>query len=457
MRFKTTHLFLAIPLFLSFQACSSSEGGKGGGLVLKEKEHITPDFLSNFEKQQWGDTVEINKNYDLYFDFSATMLRAVNDASMKEIITTAFDGLGPQDRIYSIGENNAVKEITGDKATKQNSVLGPANYTQKLTYMTPNINNIIANRNRPAIMVTDFSVDEGRPTTDADGVTSMFVRGSEYAKQFETWFSQGGSIRIYGKYISEAGKSTPVYVIAFLPAAYSESHRVNGLLSELNSKLSNDFKFDFHTHIGNATTTPNGDHLSDGSKLALNLSNKQLNNQYGELMIIAAEKIKNANSDKKLREAIEKSVFTGLSFQFDSTCFLKDATFTSTCDNMVLKSADELMAKSLDKPSVNSVFRPVTFDGQFQIGLDCKKAQQANLYGSSQLVRYHIAIDKVSKDINYNHSLAKKALQYPIGKKTIMNNCLLASIEKAMKDCANEYKSGRPVYTIFVYFRKLKK
>ena len=129
------------------------------------------------------------------------MLRAVNDASMKEIITTAFDGLGPQDRIYSIGENNAVKEITGDKATKQNSVLGPANYTQKLTYMTPNINNIIANRNRPAIMVTDFSVDEGRPTTDADGVTSMFVRGSEYAKQFETWFSQGCSIRIYCKYI----------------------------------------------------------------------------------------------------------------------------------------------------------------------------------------------------------------------------------------------------------------
>jgi hypothetical protein len=451
MRFKTTHLFLAIPLFLSFQACSSSEGGKGGELKIDEKKHVTPEALSALEKELWGDTISINKSYDLYFDFSATMKRAVNDATMKELITTAFDGLDPQDRIYSIGENKAVKEITGDKAAKQNSVLGPANYVQTLTFMTPNINNIVANATRPAVMFTDFSVDEGRPTTDADGVSSYFVRGSEYAKQFESWFSTGGSIRVYGKYLAEAGVSTPVYVIAFLPNGYDESHRVSGLLTELDAKLSKDFAFNFHTHIGDVVTTPNGDHLSDANKMALNGSNKSLNNGYGELMKIKSEKFINAAKEKTLRDNIEKSIYTGISFKMDSTCFLTQPEFNGSAHMVTPESETHLKIKD---GKLTSIYKSMVFDGQFNIGIDCNKAKQSNMYPSAQLMRYHISISKVAKEVQYNTTLAKKALQYQLGKQKIMNNCLLASLEKAMKDCANNFSGNYPLYSVYTYVRK---
>lgn len=451
MRFKTTHLFLAIPLFLSFQACSSSEGGKGGELKIDEKKHVTPEALSALEKELWGDTISINKSYDLYFDFSATMKRAVNDATMKELITTAFDGLDPQDRIYSIGENKAVKEITGDKAAKQNSVLGPANYVQTLTFMTPNINNIVANATRPAVMFTDFSVDEGRPTTDADGVSSYFVRGSEYAKQFESWFSTGGSIRVYGKYLAEAGVSTPVYVIAFLPNGYDESHRVSGLLTELDAKLNKDFAFNFHTHIGDVVTTPNGDHLSDANKMALNGSNKSLNNGYGELMKIKSEKFINAAKEKTLRDNIEKSIYTGISFKMDSTCFLTQPEFNGSAHMVTPESETHLKIKD---GKLTSIYKSMVFDGQFNIGIDCNKAKQSNMYPSAQLMRYHISISKVAKEVQYNTTLAKKALQYQLGKQKIMNNCLLASLEKAMKDCANNFSGNYPLYSVYTYVRK---
>jgi len=451
MRFKTTHLFLAIPLFLSFQACSSSEGGKGGELKIDEKKHVTPEALSALEKELWGDTISINKSYDLYFDFSATMKRAVNDATMKELITTAFDGLDPQDRIYSIGENKAVKEITGDKAAKQNSVLGPANYVQTLTFMTPNINNIVANATRPAVMFTDFSVDEGRPTTDADGVSSYFVRGSEYAKQFESWFSTGGSIRVYGKYLAEAGVSTPVYVIAFLPNGYDESHRVSGLLTELDAKLSKDFAFNFHTHIGDVVTTPNGDHLSDANKMALNGSNKSLNNGYGELMKIKSENFINAAKEKTLRDNIEKSIYTGISFKMDSTCFLTQPEFNGSAHMVTPESETHLKIKD---GKLTSIYKSMVFDGQFNIGIDCNKAKQSNMYPSAQLMRYHISISKVAKEVQYNTTLAKKALQYQLGKQKIMNNCLLASLEKAMKDCANNFSGNYPLYSVYTYVRK---
>jgi hypothetical protein len=451
MRFKTTHLFLAIPLFLSFQSCSSSESGKGGELKIDEKKHVTPEALSALEKELWGDTISINKSYDLYFDFSATMKRAVNDATMKELITTAFDGLDPQDRIYSIGENKAVKEITGDKAAKQNSVLGPANYVQTLTFMTPNINNIVANATRPAVMFTDFSVDEGRPTTDADGVSSYFVRGSEYAKQFESWFSTGGSIRVYGKYLAEAGVSTPVYVIAFLPNGYDESHRVSGLLTELDAKLSKDFAFNFHTHIGDVVTTPNGDHLSDANKMALNGSNKSLNNGYGELMKIKSEKFINAAKEKTLRDNIEKSIYTGISFKMDSTCFLTQPEFNGSAHMVTPESETHLKIKD---GKLTSIYKSMVFDGQFNIGIDCNKAKQSNMYPSAQLMRYHISISKVAKEVQYNTTLAKKALQYQLGKQKIMNNCLLASLEKAMKDCANNFSGNYPLYSVYTYVRK---
>lgn len=171
---------------------------------LEENSHFAPAVFLKLEKSIRSDSAVCDNNYDLYFDFSATMARAVKDQKIKELVTAAFDKVEEGDKIYSIGENQQLKEISGDEATKTNQVLGPKNYTQKMTYMTPNMNNIQSNLSRPVLMFTDFSVDEGRPTTDMDGITSSFVRGPEFASQFKAWFLSGGSIKIYGKKIGRA-------------------------------------------------------------------------------------------------------------------------------------------------------------------------------------------------------------------------------------------------------------
>lgn len=68
---------------------------------------------------------------------------------------------------------------------KKNQVFGVVNYTQKMTYMTNNINNIISHLQKPSVIFSDFSVDEGKPSRDMNGVTTSFVRGPEYKSNFQ--------------------------------------------------------------------------------------------------------------------------------------------------------------------------------------------------------------------------------------------------------------------------------
>jgi hypothetical protein len=438
----------------TFFSCGSdgSEDGAKGTPALAEKSHFTVAAISTLEKNLRGDSTSCNENYDLYFDFSATMKRAVNDQNIKDLITNAFDGLGTSDKIYSIGENKDLKEITGDKATKQNSVLGPANYTQMMTYMTPNINNIAANLDRPAIIFSDFSVDEGRPTTDADGVTSSFVRGSEYANQIKSWFMNGGSVKVYGKMIAEGGSPMPVYAIAFLPAGFNEKHRMSRILGDLERLLSKDMYFDLHTRFGKVEASP--EEVKDARKLAVNGSCQSLENGYGEIMKFNADKLMGVASDKALREVVEGNFVSGINFSPDSTSFLMVSGFSGE-SQIVVPASKEALSKETSVS--NPFFKELTFtDNSIKFGYDFNKAKQANLYQKDQLLRYRISVSGVQKSIRFDSDKATKTLQYKLksGGKMIMNNCLFKSIEKAMQDCANEYKPAEAAYSVYFFIKK---
>ena len=444
-------LALLSTVIISCGSDGTEEGAKGTP-PLAEKAHFTVPALTELEKNLRGDSTSCNENYDLYFDFSATMKRAVNDQNIKDLITNAFDGIGSADRIYSIGENKDLKEITGDKATKQNSVLGPANYTQLMTYMTPNINNIAANLNRPALMFSDFSVDEGRPTTDADGVTSSFVRGSEYANQIKSWFMNGGSVKVYGKMIAEGGAPMPVYVIAFLPAGFGEKHRLNRVLGDLDQKLSKDICFDLHTLFGKVEASP--EDFKDARKLAVNNSCQLLENSYGEIMKFNADKLMGIVGDKAVREGTADNFVSGIKFVGDSTSFLMVSGFSGECQNVVPASKEAL---SKETTTSNPFFKDLTFaDNAIKFGFDFNKAKQANLYQKDQLLRYRISVSGVQKSIRFDSDKASKTLQYKLksGGKMIMNNCLFKSIEKAMQDCANEYKPAEAAYSVYFFIKK---
>lgn len=448
---STISLIILSGSFLYFFTCCGDGSSEKKTSILNEKNDFTVAQISKFEQQQCGDTLQVNTGYDLYFDFSATMLRVVTDPAIKEIITSAFHGLDvTQDKLYAIGTNSVVKEITGDKVTKQNNVMGAINYTQTMTFMTPNINQIVLNPNRPALILSDFSIDEGRPTRDADGIVSTFIREAEYASSFEAWFNSGGSIRVYGKII----KGMPVYAIVFIPNGYTNEHRMNQLIKNLDSQLSKDIKFDFHTRFVNVTQNYSGERMSDEHKMAVNGSMLPLINNMGELMVIQPDKLMSASSNKDLREKLEVSIFTGLGYTLDTTSFIQAPEFKSKISKIIRSEKNGI---DLDKNAKISIFKDLKVSNSFEIGVDVNKSKQPNLYQSLQVIRYHIYASKVSSEIRFNTSLAQKTLQYdlPSGGKMIKNNCLLKSLELGMKNYASNFKF-KPLYSIYTLIRQKK-
>jgi hypothetical protein len=450
MRFKTTHLFLAIPLFLSFQDCSSSEGGKNKTQEITVAEAKDAKKISKHEQSLRTETANSTTSCDLYFDFSATMKRAVNDVVIQGLITNAFDGLGAQDRIYSIGENKNIKEISGDKAAKQNSVLGLTNYTQKLTYMTPNINNILANPTKPAVMFTDFSVDEGEITKDFEG-TSTFIRGSKYADQFEKWFLQGGTVKIYGKFLAEANVKTPVYVIVFMPSNLTPKNNVYRIVRDLDAKLSQDFNFEFNTHFGDVYSEGNEGLNADAFKIATSKSNNKLstevNNNLGESMIFASKQLIAKTNQKKIDSL--KHAIVRMKLKEDPNCFLKLTEIKSESSLVVALSKQKWANRTAKFAS--DIYKPIVYNASnhvLEIGLN---KTESNFYDSSRMVRTYISVSKVAPTVKYNEELAKKSLQYYIGKPKIMNNCLLASLDLAMKNVATKFNGNYPLYSVYTF------
>lgn len=445
-----TLYFLSI--FFIFSSCGNDPVKKSYILNKKLAEDIK--YLSDFEKQLRGDTLKTETSYDLYFDFSSTMKRGVTDKIYGQLIQDAFYKIGPSDNLYSIGENPELKLITGTNVEKKNQVLGGVNYTQSMTYMTNNINNIISHLQKPAVIFTDFSIDEGKPSRDMDGITSSFVRGPEYKKQFSEWLMSGGSIRIYGKYIVEKGSKMPIYAIAFLPSCYSSTHRVNGILELLENNLKADIYFDLHPNFVTITTPPdNSVFLSDIHKIGNNTkSHYLLENNLGELLLFSASEF--INKIKPFQKEVETTFFGGLGWRDNNTSYLQEPIFTSEITEIAPENNKKLSSKL--NPQAIPIFNQLnTVDTVFQIPMNFKEACQPKYYKQQlHLIRYSIQISGCSNKPRWDKEKASACLQYKLnsGNKPLLNTCLYESIDQSL-EIASSSKRLTTVYSIYSFIK----
>ena len=438
-------------LVLFFSSCSEDIKTE---LRLNKNIGEKIPYLSTFETQLRGDTLKIDPTFDLYFDFSSTMKRGVADKIYGKLIQDAFYKIEPSDNLYSIGENPELKLITGTNVEKQNQVLGVVNYTQKMTYMTNNINNIISHLQKPSVIFSDFSVDEGKPSRDMNGVTTSFVRGPEYKKQFSDWLISGGSIRIYGKNILENGTKMPIYAIVFLPSNYSETHRLNGILDLLDENLKGDFYFDFHPNFVKFPSQPNNtDYLSDIYKIGnKSKSHYPLDNNLGELLIFPSADF--INKVKPFQKEVATTFFGGLGWKDENSSYLQGPIFASEISEIDPLDKENLSTKLNDKPIpiFNSL---VTVDSVFQIPMNFKEASQPKYYKDKlHLIRYSIQITGANKTPRWDKEKAVLTLQYNLksGGKLFLNTCLYDSIEQALELATTSFKTTT-VYSIYSFIK----
>ena len=415
-------------------------------------------YLSNFERELRGETIKIDPSFDLYFDFSSTLKRGVTDKVYGKLIQDAYYKIEPSDNMYSIGENKELKLITGSNVEKQNSVLGAVNYVQNMTYMTVNINNVVSHLQKPAVIFSDFSIDEGKPSRDMEGITSSFIRGPEYKKQFSTWLISGGSIRIYGKYIMEKGTKMPIYVIVFLPSGYSPSHRFNNILDLFDKNLKADIFFDFHPNFVKFTSQPSDPtYLSDSLHFGKQSNGHlKLEDDLGEFMISSSDDF--MTNVTKHHKKVKTTLFHGLGWKDDNSSYLQGPIFTSKFSEIGPLDKENLSTKLNDNPI--GIFNPlVTSASIFQIPMNFSIAKQQNNYTKSHLIRYSIQISGCSNKPRWDKDKAFSPLQYNLksGNKTFLNTCLFQSIDEALEFASSNNTRLTTVYSIYTFIKKTDK
>lgn len=449
----TSRIHTPMAFFMIALSACVTEGGDGekGAPKLDYKKHTDTKVLSALEVQLRGDTTKPDTTYDLYFDLSSTMSRAVKDKVYADLITQAINESDANTNCYSIGASPALKPVTGDNATRRNTYLNIRSYTEMLTYMTPNLDNIAAHPQRPAVMFTDFSVDEKKPTTDMNGVTSAFVRGPEFKGQFARWFNAGGTVRIYGKRTSEGGMDMPIYVIAFLPAGLNADHKVNNTLKDLDDKL-RDIYYDLHPDLTSISTDPNGKQLSDHLGFSQSAGGKTLENGMGEVLIYEGDalmaKVKKDPKQSKI------SFFGGLSYLVDSTSYLAEPEFDLVVNEYMPASKTELskdLGKALDLWSGITVGQ----DQALQIPLNIDKANKPNNYREPRFLRVTITAKGTARNFNEDRAKGDLAYSLPSGRKPLLNDCLFESLSKGLDEAV---RNARPstIYTICAFIKPSK-
>jgi hypothetical protein len=432
-----------------FTACTSSGGGNSGSAPeVNYKKHTVPADLSKLEMTLRGDTAAVDPSYDLYFDFSSTMKRAVSDKVYSDLITSAIFESDGKTNCYIIGENPALKAVQGDNNVRKNTFLNAQNYKEKNTFMTANMNNIVANTRRPAIMFTDFSVDEKNPTTDMNGVTSAFIRGPEFKPQFAEWFNNGGSVRIYGKRSSVEGQNMPIYVIAFIPDGMEPGHKANNILNMLEQKL-RDIYFNLHPDFVAVDAVPNDVQLSDYLGFSQKKGGQLMENGLGEVLIYDGGAL--LSKIKKDSKQAAVTFFDGLSCRLDSTSFYAAPEFSLEVNEYVAESKEKLSI-DLKKPAGFFKGLSLTADNKFQIPLVTSVARLDKYYQNPRFFR--IAIMAKAGRLNLNDAQAAKDLAYNLksGGKSLLNNCLYESVTKGLDDALRNNKP-QAVYTICAFVK----
>jgi hypothetical protein len=443
--------FAIVGFTILFSGCPGGSGEKEKEANLNYVQHSKKDCVTEVEKKlRQIDTLSLESDYDLYFDFSSTMKRAVSDNVYSNLITTAIDKSNDKTNCYSIGANSALKPIEGDLIAKKRKILDGTSYVETKTFFTANINNIINHKNRPAIVFTDFSIDEGNRTPGLDGITTEFERGAKFKEQFATWFANGGSIRIYGKPSMVNGQKMPIYVIAFLPAAYEESHKVNGILTDLNDNLK-EIYFDFHSNFISPETSEKDNYLSDYCQFSMKSNNQKLDNNWGEILVSKSATFQNVV--KKSFKELKTSVVDGLSFKLDSSSYIADPEFTLDVKEYKAKDNKKL-AEELCESSCKLFKSIVIADAnKVQIPLDDKVASQKKNYASSHFYRVAVLVKGTKTNIDKNKITKDLAYNLRSGSKTFLNNCLSESLIQGIENASKQLKE-KPFYTYGIFINK---
>jgi hypothetical protein len=446
---KVGGVLSVISVLLFSCSCGDNGGNTGGAEVeVHYKNHTTAEVVSPVEQALRGDTVKVDPSYDLYFDFSSTMKRAVSDKVYSDLITSAIFESDDQTSCYIIGANPELKKVTGDNTVRKNTFLDALKYSEKFTYLTANINNAVANPSRPSLMFTDFSIDENKPTVDINGIRSSFIRGPEFKSQFAQWFSSGGTIRIYGKRSMVDGQNMPIYVIAFLPKGMDKGHKVNNILSSLDSKLK-DIYFDFHPRYVSVEAVPNDKKKSDYLGWSMQQGGVDLKNGMGEILVYDGQSM--LTKVKKDAKAAAVSFFDGLSFKVDSSSYLTTPEFSLQIDEFTAKDKKSLSDKLSAAPSF---FKEIstTPEGKFQVPLVTATAKLDKYYQDPRFFR--IAIMSKAGKLNLDDAAASRDLIYNLksGGKPLANNCLYESISKGLDEAVRNNKA-QTIYTICAFIK----
>ncbi|MFM7053287.1 MAG: hypothetical protein ACKOX7_00950, partial [Bacteroidota bacterium] len=433
-------LTFALAAFLT--GCGGS-GSDKAELELNYQKHAKATAVSEVESILRGDTVSVDPSYDLYFDFSSTMKRAVTDKVYSGLITAAIFESDNNTNCYIIGANPDLKPVTGDNTARKNTFLDVKNYSEMNTYMTANINNIVANAARPSIVFTDFSIDENKPTIDMNGVKSSFIRGPEFKTQFAKWFKSGGSVRVYGKRSSVEGLNMPIYVIAFIPRGMDNKHKSNNLLSQLDAQLK-DIYFNLHPDFVKVEAVPNDKKMSDYLGLSQSKGGEALPNGMGEVLIYDGGAL--LSKLKKDAKAAATTFFDGISYSVDSSSFLGSPEFSIQVDEFKPKTKDKLDTELGKAPTF---FGNITVgsENKFLIPLTTATAKLDKYYQDPRFFR--IAIKAKGGSLNFDSQAAEKDLAYDLksGGKKLLNKCLVESIAKGL-DEAKRDNQPRTLYII---------
>ena len=319
-------IFCSLMFTLLISCGSDTTSSNKAEAKIDYKKHTAVSELDRVENALRGlDKSKVDPNYDLYFDFSSTMKRAVTDKVYSDLITEAIFESDNNTNCYIIGENPTLKKVEGDNTLRKNTFLNVKSYTQTKTYMTANLNNVVSHPDKVSIIFTDFSIDEDKPSVDMNGVKSSFIRGPEYKPQFAKWFNSGGSVKVYGKRSSiEGGSTTPIYVIVFLPAGIESNHKANNIISMLDSKLK-DIYFYLHSDFIKVNAEPNNQQLSDYLGLSQKKGGQVLSGSAGEILIYEGSSILNAL--KKDSKKPSQTFFDGLNYEIDSSAYLSNPEF----------------------------------------------------------------------------------------------------------------------------------
>jgi hypothetical protein len=297
-------------------------------------------------------------------------------------------------------------------------------------------------------MFTDFSVDEKKPTTDMNGVTSSFIRGPEFKSQFAAWFISGGSVRIYGKRSSVDGQSMPIYVIAFLPAGMEPGHKANNILNLLEQKL-RDIYFNLHPDYVAIEAVPNDVQLSDYLGFSQKKGGQLLENGMGEVLLYDGSGL--LSKIKKDPRQASITFFDGLSFRLDTTSFLTDPEFSLEVNEYEAKDKTTLSSE-LKKSAGFFKEISVTSDNKFRIPLVTSVARLDKYYQAPHFFR--LAIMAKAGKLNMNDAQAAKDLAYNLksGGKSLLNNCLYESVSKGLDDALRNNRP-RAIYTICAFVK----